>query len=317
MGQTSKNREGFVLRKLNNAVDRFCILHPRFGIPNLMLYIVIGNIAIYLLASFSSQSYQLLRALSFSLRGLLQGDIWRLVTFAIVPSGGGIMFFLYCYFTYSMGRTLEQQWGTAKFTCYYLGGLLLTVLGASLASVITGMDIMVSSASDVTFAMFLAFAILFPDATFVLFPLPIPIRARYIAYFDLLYFAFMILAPIIGGQWYSAVTPLMALLNVSIMIWPELSRFLKLDRGKAARQAAQFRDTAEQARQAAARQAFARKAAAQRQQASAGERKCAVCGRTNLTNPELDFRYCSRCAGYHCFCSDHIFTHVHFTEDQL
>ena len=50
-------------------------------------------------------------------------------------------------------------------------------------------------------------------------------------------------------------------------------------------------------------------------QANAGVRKCAVCGRTNLTNPELDFRYCSRCAGYHCFCSDHIFSHVHFTDD--
>ena len=42
--------------------------------------------------------------------------------------------------------------------------------------------------------------------------------------------------------------------------------------------------------------------------------KCAVCGRTDVTNPELEFRYCSRCAGYHCFCQDHINNHIHFTE---
>ena len=42
--------------------------------------------------------------------------------------------------------------------------------------------------------------------------------------------------------------------------------------------------------------------------------KCAVCGRTAQEHPELEFRYCSKCAGYHCFCSDHIYSHVHFTE---
>lgn len=43
-------------------------------------------------------------------------------------------------------------------------------------------------------------------------------------------------------------------------------------------------------------------------------RKCAVCGRTDTDYPELEFRYCSRCQGYHCFCQDHINNHIHFTE---
>ncbi len=42
--------------------------------------------------------------------------------------------------------------------------------------------------------------------------------------------------------------------------------------------------------------------------------KCAVCGRTDTDYPNLEFRYCSRCKGYHCFCEDHINNHVHFTE---
>ena len=42
--------------------------------------------------------------------------------------------------------------------------------------------------------------------------------------------------------------------------------------------------------------------------------KCTVCGRTDVQYPNLEFRYCSRCAGYHCYCIDHINNHVHITE---
>ncbi|MBR3561305.1 MAG: rhomboid family intramembrane serine protease [Oscillospiraceae bacterium] len=290
------------MKKLNNAVDRFCILHPNFGIPNLMLYIVIANVAVYLLNGFSNNALTL--ALYFSPRLVLRGQIWRLLTFAAVPGGTGLLFLLYCYFTYSMGRTLEQQWGTAKFTCYYLGGMILTVLGVTVTSLLLGVDYPVASTSDITFAMFLAFAVLFPDATFVLFPLPIPIRAKYVAYFDLALFAYEIASPILSGYWYAAVVPLMALVNVFIMIWPEMADFLHIERSRA-RQTTHFRNVTANAR----RQQTA-------QQASSGLRVCAVCGRSNQTNPELEFRYCSRCAGYRCFCSDHLFSHVHFTEDQ-
>jgi len=289
------------LNKLNRAIDRFCILHPNFGIPNLMLYIVLGNVAVYLLDMFS-RGVTLSGLLYFSPALVLQGQLWRIITFVFVPGGSGLLFLLYCYFTYSMGRTLEQQWGTAKFTCYYLGGVILTVIGAFAVSLLARVSVDVYSASEVTFAMFLAFAVLFPDATFVLFPIPIPIRAKYIAYFDLAYFAFMILSPILQGMWYYCTVPLMALLNVCVMIWPDMASFLKLERTRS-RQATHFHNTTANARR-------------QAQQANAGVRRCAVCGRTNLTNPELDFRYCSRCAGYHCFCSDHIFSHVHFTDDQ-
>ena len=177
----------------------------------------------------------------------------------------------------------------------------MTVVGASVVSLLARVDVAVWSASEVTFAMFLAFAILFPDATFVLFPLPIPIRAKYIAYFDLAYFAFMIVSPIMQGAWYYCIVPLMALLNVALMIWPNLASFLHLEQTRS-KQAAHFHSATATAQRKA-------------QQPQAGVRKCAVCGRTNLTNPELDFRYCSRCAGYHCFCSDHIFSHVHFTDE--
>ena len=44
--------------------------------------------------------------------------------------------------------------------------------------------------------------------------------------------------------------------------------------------------------------------------------KCAVCGKTDTEYPDMDFRYCSKCAGYYCYCADHINNHVHITEPQ-
>ena len=117
------------MKKLNQAIDRFCILHPNFGIPNLMLYVVIGNVVLGLLSNFSNGSF--LSFFSYTLSGLLHGQVWRLVTFVLIPESTSPFYLLItCYFYYWIGSTLERQWGTAKFTTYYLSGMLLTVVGA-------------------------------------------------------------------------------------------------------------------------------------------------------------------------------------------
>jgi len=50
-------------------------------------------------------------------------------------------------------------------------------------------------------------------------------------------------------------------------------------------------------------------------QSKTGERpyrhKCTVCGRTDTDYPNLEFRYCSKCNGYYCYCMDHINNHTH------
>lgn len=128
------------MKKLNQAIDRFCILHPNFGIPNLMLYVVIGNVVLGLLSNFSNGNF--LSFFSYTLSGLLHGQVWRLVTFVLIPESTSPFYLLItCYFYYWIGSTLERQWGTAKFTTYYLSGMLLTVLGASIVSLITGYSI--------------------------------------------------------------------------------------------------------------------------------------------------------------------------------
>jgi hypothetical protein len=40
---------------------------------------------------------------------------------------------------------------------------------------------------------------------------------------------------------------------------------------------------------------------------------CVTCGVTNLSDPKMSFRYCSKCAGAPCYCTEHIHTHEHVT----
>ena len=150
------------MNSLRRRIDRFCVLHPNFGIPNLMLYIVIGNIAFYLLSLFSTlDGGSFYSILSFSWAGLKQGQLWRLLSFSFLPMTTSPLWLLVsCYFYYWIGSTLERQWGTAKFTTYYLSGMLLTVLGASIVSLITGYSIPVYGANYVNFAMFMALTVL-------------------------------------------------------------------------------------------------------------------------------------------------------------
>ena len=289
------------MNSLRRRIDRFCVLHPNFGIPNLMLYIVIGNIAFYLLSVFSTlNNVSFYSILSFSWAGFKSGQIWRLLSFSFLPTDTRPFWLLVsCYFYYWIGSTLEREWGTAKFTIYYLSGVLLTAVGAILTSILTGYDWQIMGAGYVNLAMFFAFAMLYPDAQVLLFFI-IPFKIKWLAIFDAFYFAFTVFSSLAQHYWIGVVLPIVALLNFFVFFAPELERFLKREQTRT-KQAQHFHNTVRQT---------------QREQKSQGYRhKCAVCGRTDVTNPELQFRYCSKCAGYHCFCSEHIFNHVHFTDE--
>ena len=168
------------MKKLYDGVQRFCAAHPRFGIPNLMRVIVIGNVAVYILMLLTQNSdASALSFLTFNLNGLLHGEVWRIVTFIFYPSAGSPFWLLISlYFYYWIGSTLERQWGTAKFNLYYISGTLLTVLGAILASLISGNPYLtVAGTGYVNLSMFFAFAFLFPDTT-VLFMFIIPVKMK-------------------------------------------------------------------------------------------------------------------------------------------
>ena len=109
------------MKKLCAAVDRFAMNHPRFGIPNLMKYIVIGNILVYLLTVFAG--YEAVSFLGFSWEAITHGEIWRLVTFIFMPgytSQGEILWlalFLYLYYmTASMQLLIYNPREISKLT---------------------------------------------------------------------------------------------------------------------------------------------------------------------------------------------------------
>ena len=176
--------------------------------------------------------------------------------------------------------------------------MLLTVLGTILASVITGNNFINAEGTPyVNLSMFFAFAMLFPDTT-VLFMFFLPVKMKWLAYLDGALFAFDIIRAIGLHDWAGVVLPVVALLNFAVFIWPEVHYL-------AARTKRQYSPKTVQYKQAV-----------KQQETEKGyHHKCAVCGRTDTDYPDLQFRYCSKCVGYHCFCQDHIFNHVHFTEE--
>ena len=283
------------MKKLYDGVQRFCAAHPRFGIPNLMRVIVIGNVAVYVLMLLTqANDANALSFLTFNLNALLHGEVWRLVTFVFVPAySSPFALLISLYFYYWIGSTLERQWGTAKFNLYYISGALLTVLGVVLASLITGNPYLTAAGTGyVNLSMFFAFAFLFPDTTVLLFFI-LPVRMKWLAYLDGALFAFDIIKAIGAHNWAGVVLPIVALLNFAVFIWPEVHYLKERAKYQNSRKTVQFRQAQQQQAKQAQQQGY--------------RHKCAVCGRTDTDYPDLQFRYCSKCVGYHCFCQDHIF----------
>ena len=282
------------MKKLNEAVERFCALHPRLGIPGLMRYIVGANAVVYLLSLFARGGS--LNFLSMDPAAVLHGELWRIVTYVLLPTNGGIFLIISLFFYYWLGESLERLWGSTKFTVYYVSGTLLTALASLLAYFIDGISVPVYGAVYVNTALFLAYALNYPDAMVNIYFI-IPVKMKWMAALEGILFALSVVTAIAARMWGQALMPIVALLNLFVFFTPDFLR--KADRVKAHSrpQAVQFR-----------------RAVKEQQRQKGYNHKCSVCGRTDTDYPNLQFRYCSKCAGYHCFCEDHIFNHTHFTE---
>ena len=269
-------------------IDRFCRKHPGFGIPRLMMYVSIANVVFWLVGAVNPV---LLSYLRFDPYLVLRGQIWRIVTFALYPPSTGMLAFIAFYFYYWIGTTLEQYWGTPKFNLYFFSGILLTLLYGFLIYFITGIRIQLN-AEYVYLSMFFSFAAMFPDMQVLLF-FVIPIKMKWLALVDAAFFVMGVISTAFPVN----LLPVVAVLNFFVFCGGELLR------------AVPRRPTAGTVN---FRRASAKIRREQRDRLYT--HKCAVCGRTDTDHPELEFRYCSRCAGYHCFCQDHINNHIHFTE---
>jgi len=291
---------GATLRSLSRAIDRFCQTHRRFGVPNLMKYIVFISAAVFItnmLYSMQARSQSFLTLLIFSPDLILRGEVWRLITWAFIPLNSSPLFTaIMLYFYYFIGTTLEREWGTAKFTVYYIFGVLLNIVyGVIMRYAFLVIPLLVPNFLNLS--MFFAFAALFPNYEIRLFFI-IPIKMKWMALINAGFFAYSIIAELISGHVGMALLPLVALLNFFIVCGEDVMNNIRPLRARASPGTINFKKAAKKVRREQAEKAY--------------RHKCEVCGKTDTDNPGLEFRYCSRCNGFHCFCIDHINSHVHF-----
>lgn len=273
-----------------------------FGIPNLTLILIFGYAIGYVLQLTQTSILQYLTLDPYQI--IHNGQIWRLVTWLFVPPSSFDFFTLIMlYFYYKIGTLLEQIWGTVKYTRYILGGIVLTLVAGFVMYIwlryvngYTGANLEYASALNslygfstyyINLSIFVGYAATFPDMR-VLFFFIIPLKVKVLGIIDVLLLAYMfITTPLLGVKFAIGA----ALLNIGIFL---LTSKVAID-----------------PKQIKRRQAFNKEVKTAVKMHAATRHKCAVCGRTDETNPELEFRYCSKCNGNYEYCQDHLFTHEH------
>lgn len=195
----------------------------RYAIPDLINYIVVAMAAVFVFDTFFSPilGFNLSYYLMFSWPLILRGQIWRLVTFIIVPPAARLLTaILSLYFYWMVGNALANRWGTFRFEVFYLTGMLISVLvGIAGAYVIPGGMAMAQYLPTVTndylnMSMFLALALIFPDMELVLFFI-LPVKMKWLALIDLV---LLVLSALRTGPlgWLMLVA---ATTNVALFFW--------------------------------------------------------------------------------------------------
>ncbi len=276
----------------------------KYAIPNLMFYIVIlygVGFVLHLMAPEFYYGY-----LSLNIEAVLHGQVWRLVTFIMQPPNTNIWFVIFTlYLYYMIGQQLEYAWGTFRFNLYFFMGILFHIIAGILAYLIFDATLPLGT-YYLNMSLFFAYAALYPNQQFYLFML-IPIRVKWLAWIDAAYFGYTILQaflPSFGGAGgvyglYFRVNALEAFVSLlNFLIFFLATRNAKRFSPKEIRRKQVYHRQVQQAQEEA-------------KYANGAKHRCTVCGRTELDDENLEFRYCSKCNGNYEYCQDHLFTHEH------
>lgn len=263
-----------------SLLDKLERLFGRFAISNLAIYLIIGQVFIVLTALMGKLDPQLAM---YAPAMLKVGQWWRVVTFLFVPifpgSLVGYVFLVFgWYLFYLMSSALEAYWGAFRFNVYFFMSYLLTV-GLTLfapLSPVTNIYILGT--------VFLAFAYLNPDFEFTLFFI-LPVKVKWLA---LITWAFNTAFFILGDL---STRLQIAASTASFFLFFGGDLFRRL--GLGGRRSGGYEGRAKAAEKAEPRHV------------------CYVCGKTDISHPDLDFRYCSKCAGDQCYCPEHLQNHTH------
>ncbi len=301
--------------KLVKTIDKAEKKFDRFAVKNLTFYIMACYVIGYFIDIVGNVKgidyYQKLFSLDFS--KIFKGEVWRLFTFVLSsPENGNILFFIILlYVTYFIGTSLENAWGTFRYNLFIFSGLFFMVIselifylaiGTSLANIPYNV-ITFSEVLHIDYVMFIAFAILFPDIQFLLFWI-IPVKCKYLAWINIAYivFEFGVLAipgiklvlsddtmtSLLGKMYlFAAFVVLASVLNVLIYYFGIVKSGNMRNRRRKKKYVKQIKSV------------------------PSDKKVCEICGKSQEENPDIDFRYCSKCDGNHMYCSEHLFTHEH------
>ncbi len=295
-------------------MSRFERKFGKYAIRNLSL-VLIGCYIVGYLMEFLAPTF--LGYLSLSPYAILHGQVWRLVTWVFIPpTQSNIIFIIIMLLFYaSIGQALERTWGSYRYNVYFFQGMLFTILGSFLYMAylyvfradalslqglfsytvygvtetgVSGYFLYASTAFStyyINMSIFLAYAATFPDMR-VLLMFFIPIKVKWLG---LLYAALLIYEFIVSGLVVKFAI-VASLLNFVLFFFTSRKA---VHRGpKQMRRQHEFRKQTKTTR-------------------GVTKHKCAICGKTELDDPEMEFRFCSKCEGNYEYCADHIYTHTH------
>lgn len=280
-------------------IDKLEQKFGRFGIPNLTIYMIVCYVIGYALMIVNPG---ILNWLSLEPAYILRGQVWRLVTWVLYPpSTSGVLWFAIAvlFFYYPIGTSLERTIGTFKYTLYILSGVIFTILGAFILYFLLGGNVLVGNVFStyyISLSTFLAYAMCYPDMQ-VLLMFIIPVKMKWMAIFYVVIVVYEMIQYVMAGAWYLVIPIVASLLNFIIFYFgtKDFSRY----------------NPKEIHRRNEFRRAMEPQGRMKSGSGSVTKHKCAICGRTELDDPNLEFRFCSRCNGNYEYCQDHLFTHTH------
>jgi hypothetical protein len=290
-----------------NWIDKLEKKFGRYAIHNLMYYMIILYALGYFIQVMAPGFYS--SYLSLDPTAIVRGQIWRLVTFIIYPPSTTLFYFLISmYLYYSIGKTLEYQWGAFRFNLYLFMGVFLHIVAAFISQYVFGVNFGVMFGTYyLNYSLFFAFAATYPDMQFLLFFL-IPIKAKYLGYINGIYFGVTILAGFFAKH--LTYNMILGLYQAGIIVHPAYSLMALLSLGNflifffSMKKMHRYSP-----KEVHRRHTYTR--SAQQGQKSATMHKCAICGRTEKDGNDLEFRFCSKCNGHYEYCQEHLFTHEH------
>lgn len=261
------------------VLDRLERKWRRYSIKGLMLYISILNMTVYLI-EYLGLVPGISGLLALDPSRILQGEVWRLITFIFIPPPSSVIFILITlYFYYMIGTQLEHTWGSFKLNIYYLLGMVGTIAAAFLTGAPVG-------SVYLNLSLFLAFAYLYPNYEIMLFFF-VPVKMKYLALLEALYIAYSV---IVLPLPYKAAA-LSSILGFLVFFGKDIVTGSR-QRGNALYRKQQFRASIPKKKTM---------------------HKCTICGMTEKDDLQMEFRYCSQCEGDYEYCMNHLRNHTHIT----